>query len=123
MNEKISANKMTIIDRIGMVYIVSNILGLLLFPNVANTFRGMFQDFGGELPVITLLVLKPWFSIMFAVSGAVVFSLQWHKKIKTNIKHRRTVVIAAFIIVVTAAAVCVIGLYLPIFTMSQALTS
>ena len=121
MNGKISTNKMTVIDRIGMVYVVSNILGLLLFPRIANAFSGMFQDFGGELPVLTLLVLNPWFSIQFAVSGAVVFCLQWHKGIKTNIKQRRLILIIAFVIVVTATMVCVIGLYLPILAMSEAL--
>lgn len=123
MNKKKSLNNLTVVDRIGMVYVVLNILGLFLFSGVANVFRKMYQDFGGEVPTITLLVLKPWFSILFALSGGIVFSLQWRKGINADIKQRRMIIITAFIIVLTASMVCIFSLWLPMLILSRDLTT
>jgi hypothetical protein len=116
-----SANEFTILDWIGVVYTVGNIISLFTLPKAAVVFRDMYADFGGSVPQLTNIVTKPWVPILTALICICIFSLQWVKWFKVRLKRRRAVVVFSFLIASTAFAVCVIGYYLPIFKMARSL--
>lgn len=115
MSENDTINRLTVLDWIGIIFVVANIIALFLFPKIAYAFEKMFEDFGGPLPAMTIIVLKPWFSILLGIFCTGIFSLQWIKPIKISLKLRRTVIVLSIFAASTAYAVCIIGLYLPIF--------
>jgi type II secretory pathway component PulF len=118
MSENGTINRFTVLDWIGVVYVVANIIALFLFPRIAFTFEKMFEDFGGPLPAMTRIVLKPWFSILLGIFCTGIFSLQWVKPIKISLKLRRTVIVLSIFAASAAYALCIIGLYQPIFKMA-----
>lgn len=118
MNRIEHANTFTVLDWIGIVYVVGSILGLFVFPKIALIFNKMFMDFGGVLPTLTEVVLKPWFSIVLGLICLCIFSMQWLPAIKGNINRKRAVIILSFLAISAALAICMIGLYLPIFKMA-----
>jgi hypothetical protein len=107
MSENNTVNRLTVLDWIGVVYVVVNIIALFFFPK-----------FGGPLPALTIIVLKPWFSILLGIFSTGIFSLQWIKPIKISLKRRRTVIVLSIITGSTAYAICIIGLYKPIFNIA-----
>jgi hypothetical protein len=115
MNRSENANTFTILDWIGIFFVVANLLGLFAFPMVALSFKTIFMEIGGVLPALTKVVLKPWFPILLGMICLCIFSLQWLKAIRGNLRRKRTVVVLSFFAASTAFALCVIGLYLPIF--------
>jgi hypothetical protein len=118
MSENDTVNRLTVLDWIGIVYVVVNIIALFFFPKIAFSFEKMFEDFGGPLPALTIIVLKPWFSILLGIFCTGIFSLQWIKPIKISLKRRRTVIVLSIITASTAYAICIIGLYKPIFNIA-----
>ena len=56
-----SSSDFTILDWIGVVYIFMQIMGLFYFPQTAARLRELYNEIGGNLPMLTTLVLKPWF--------------------------------------------------------------
>ncbi len=123
MHESQSGNAFTVLDWIGVVYTVGQIIGLFLFPTIAVAFADMYVDFGGALPLLTRVVTQPWFSIVLGAICLSVFSLQWLQFFKSRLKRRRAVVVLSFLLASAAMAVCVIGLYLPIFKMASPIGS
>ena len=119
MNKSQAINEFTILDWIGIVYIVGHILGLFAFPKMALTFNEMFMEFGGSLPVLTEIVINPWFSMLLGLACICIFSLQWLKPIKSSIRRRRAVIVLSFIGATISFAICIIGIYQPIFKMAS----
>jgi hypothetical protein len=123
MRESESANAFTVLDWIGVVLTMGQIMGLFFFPTIAVAFADMYADFGGSLPLLTRFVTQPWFTIVLGVICLSVFSLQWLKFFKSRLKRRRAVVVLSFLLASAAMAVCVIGLYLPIFKLASPIGS
>jgi hypothetical protein len=123
MRESESANAFTVLDWIGVVLTMGQIMGLFFFPTIAVAFADMYADIGGSLPLLTRFVTQPWFTIVLGVICLSVFSLQWLKFFKSRLKRRRAVVVLSFLLASAAMAVCVVGLYLPIFKLASPIGS
>jgi hypothetical protein len=115
MNRSGQTNEFTILDWIGIIYVVIHIIGLFIFPKIALAFGEMFADFGGSLPNLTQFVIKPWFSISLGIICLCVFSLQWLNPVRNSLKRRRAVIVLSFLTASASSAICIIGLYQPVF--------
>ena len=120
MDESKSVNKFTILDWIGIFYVVIHIIALFVIPKITPFFKEMYISFGEALPALTSVVITPWFSIILGIICVSIFSLQWHKSIKISINRRRAVIVLSFFISGAALSLCVVGFYLPIFDMAGA---
>jgi hypothetical protein len=118
-----SSSEFNILDWIGVVYIFMQIIGLFYFSQTAARFRELYNELGGTQPMLTTLVLKPWFSISLGIVSLIIFSLQWHKSIKVSLKKRRAVVVFSFIFVTTVITVCIIAIYMPIIKLASPISS
>ncbi|MDH3348816.1 MAG: hypothetical protein OEM02_12065 [Desulfobulbaceae bacterium] len=114
-------NEFTILDWIGFFYILVHISGLFYFSEIAFNLNEMYQNIGKDLPTLTIIVLKPWFSTMLGIICLGIFSLQLINYIKISLKRRRAVVVLSFIISSVFLALCTIGAYQPIFRMAEGL--
>lgn len=112
------SNEFTILDWVGIIYIVCHFSFLFLFPLFASTFQEIYLDFGGSLPAITELVLHPWFPILLGFFCVGIFSLQWFGPIKHSLKRRRAVIVCSFTLTLSISAFCVIALYKPLFMLA-----
>jgi hypothetical protein len=114
-------NAFSILDWIGIIYVVLHIIGLFMFPNIALAVGEMFADFGGSLPNLTQIVIKPWFSISLGIICLCIFSLQWLNPVRNSLKWRRAVIIISFLAATASSAICIIGLYQPVFRAADAI--
>ncbi len=91
---------------------------LLAFPLVvAPAFRNMFADFGsGPLPLLTRWSLSGWFP---GALGALVLSGPVLGCIPAvPLRYRRRVLVATFVVGCASVALCVTGVYLPVFELA-----
>lgn len=102
----------------GVAWLLTTVL--VLFAVVyAPSFRGMFADFGGELPWLTKLALTPWPALAASVvaAGAVVGGVALGRVAAGG---RRALIVAGFFIALGGLGVCVAGVYLPIVEIAGA---
>lgn len=119
MSDAVKSNEFTILDWIGIVYIVMHICWIFYFSSVVARFGDMFQEWGGSLPMLSILTLKPWFLITVGIISLGMFLLLWHKSIKYSLKKRRAVIVISFVLTLTASALCAIGIYLPVLKLAS----
>lgn len=87
---------------------------LVLFALVhAPGFRKMFEEFGGELPVLTRLVLTPWPAL--AACAVATATLVGGVALR-----RRALIVIGFFLALGGLGLCVAGVYLPIFEVAGA---
>lgn len=87
---------------------------LVLFGLVyAQSFRGMFADFGGELPRLTRLVLTPWPALAFC-AAATALVLAGVALTRRAMGLRRALIVVGFLVALIGLVLCVGGVYLPI---------
>ena len=110
---------LAILDRIGIVYFIGNMLALLIFPIIASTFNVMFIEIGGSLPILTQIVIRPWFSILLGIICLFAFLLRWSKPVKGRLMRQRAILVLSILAVSAAMAICVIGIFQPIFRMAS----
>jgi hypothetical protein len=122
MSESQAIQKLTILDWVGITFVIFQIIGLFAFPKLALAFKDMFTDFGGPLPLLTRVVIKPWFSILVGIVCSGVFLLQLLDPIKSRIGRRRTVIVLSFLVALAGYAICIVGLYLPIFKIAGSIS-
>jgi hypothetical protein len=114
------AGVFTALDWLGMMHAGFSALGLLLFPVAGRSFGSMFRDLGSgeQLPALTKLAISGWFPILL---GLVVLSL-----VLTGLRRalplsrRRLALVGAFVLGGAGIGVCLIGIYLPIFAVADA---
>ena len=111
----------TVLDWVGLVLVLLPVSFLLTWPwLLAPAYRSMFSDFGGELPLLTQLVLSPWLTLAFAVvslglvGGAALLR-------GASIGNRRALAVVAFVVALVGVAMCFLGVYLPIFQLADAI--
>ena len=121
MIESEPKNEFTVLDWIGCVLTAIMILILFGFPVTAAAFSEMFEDFGGELPTLTAIVLIPWFAPLLGALAACIFVMQWIDWAKHHLKRRRILVAGSFLFALISFCICRLALYLPIFKMAGAL--
>ena len=110
----------TVLDWIGIIYTVVNIVSIFFFTNVAARIGGPYTQaggFGGELSVISIITLNPWFLTIAGIVSVSCFSLLWHKSMRFNLKRKRIIIATSFAVTVAATALCVVGIVLPMVKM------
>jgi hypothetical protein len=116
-----SQSSFTVLDWIAALVAVCGILGLLVFPLAGRTYAGMFEDFGAgaSLPLLTRLAISVWFPPTLSVPASA--SLALGLAASRPLMKRRLWVVGAFVLGWGALGVCVVGLYLPIFVLADAI--
>lgn len=120
MDDSRGTGSITVVDGIGLVFglfgFAWSVVAVLV---VAPKFAEMFADFGGELPAFTKLCLSPWFPFALGLMPLAVSGVG----IATNAPRGSRVIFMAVAILLTLAtpAVFLIGMYLPIFGISEAI--
>jgi hypothetical protein len=111
----------TILDWIGVVVTVLALLGTCVLSLNAGVFGGMFKDLGTRgLPLLTRLVLRPWFGFLLALPSAAMVTVAVLRHQRSSLGRRRALVVVAFVLALLAAGVILVGLYQPIFSMAGA---
>ncbi len=109
------------IDRMWFVLAVFQALALLIFPfTIGPAFFEMFVCMGGQLPSLTLLVLNPYIIPSVGVISVVIFIFQWHGWAKEKRIRQRMLMLLSISLGFSGFMLCVIGIYLPSFTMAGA---
>lgn len=116
------AGSFTVLDWLGAVWTGFAVLGLLAFPVVAGSFRAMYAEFGDvELPALTHFVTQPWVPPVLAVGPVVLLILGFRTRI--GLGRRRFSVVMAFLLSSVLVAVCLWGVYLPLFDLAGAISA
>ena len=115
------SQRFTTLDWIGTVVASFNAVGLLSLPVTGRSFASMFHDFGtgDHLPALTKLAISWWFPATLGalVLGGVVMGVRQ----PAPIQQRRAWIVGAFVLGGIGLAVCLIGMYLPIFAVADAI--
>jgi len=119
MSNTDTANRFTILDWIGIVYIILNIIGVFLFSIAAAMVGDSFKRFGGELSIVTVLATNAWFLVIAGIISMLTFSLVWHKNISANLNSKRLVIVIAFVVTSMAIALCFAGIFLPLLKLAS----
>ena len=107
----------TTLDWIGTLIAATTALGLLVFPIAAQSFATMFREFGSrDLPALTRLALSWWFPVVLALPVIATFGLGLRGS--APIQHRRAWVVVAFVLGCFGIGICLVGVYLPIFSLA-----
>jgi MFS family permease len=113
----------TVGDWIGTVIAGFAATGLLLFPVVGRSFASMFRDFGdaNELPALTRLAISGWFPAALGITAVV--GLGAGTRRSARLSRRRAFIVAAFIVGCVGIGLCLVGVYLPIFSIAGKVTA
>ncbi len=114
-------DRLTTLDRMGIVIASSTAIGLMLFPVAGATFSGMFTDVGAskDLPLLTRLATSAWFPLLLVLP--VVACLVMGLRRKTPLAVRRAWIVGAFALGCVSFALCLVGMYLPVFAIANAI--
>jgi hypothetical protein len=119
MREEEADERPTPLDRFGFLLGGLGVVGLATFPIVGRRYAAMFSDFGGQLPTLTLLAISWWFPVLLALVDVCLlaaFAGPW-----LPLRSRRASIVAALLVAGVGFALCVVGLYLPIFSLAGAI--
>ncbi len=86
---------------------------------VQPAFAKMFTSFGSELPLFTQLCLRPWFPIVLALFAPAITGLGI--AIGSSTTARALTMGAAVLLTLGLPALFLIGMYLPIFAIAEAI--
>jgi hypothetical protein len=105
------------LDIAGIVTSALGAIGLFLFPLASAPFAAMFKDLGGaELPVLTRVALTAWFPLLLGGIASTCAFLG--ARLRGSISRRRALIVVAVLVAGAGVIACVIGMYLPIFTLA-----
>ena len=107
------------LDRMGTVAALFAALALLSFPIFGHNFATMFQDFGSpeHLPTLTRLAVTWWFPVSL---GLLVTAVILAGGSPLPLKVRRACIVVAFLVGCIGLGLCVVGVYLPVFQLADA---
>ena len=113
-----SMGALTALDWIGVVLVGLGASGLVALSLVGRAFAVMYADFGATeaLPVATRLALAPWCPPLLA--AATVLVLAGGLRPSASIGQRRAWIVGAFVFSLLGFALCLVGLYLPLFALA-----
>jgi len=114
-----TAQRFTTLDWVALVAAAWVIMGLLAFP--VASFRRMFDDFGARdaMPLATRFVLWPGARIVLAAPAVISVGLGLRARHLRS--RRRTWFVVALVLGLIGAGVCLVSMYLPIFTLADAI--
>ena len=93
-------------------------IGLFLFPIMGSTFADMFRDFGdARLPALTRLVISGWFPPLMGLCVALATARGIRGALP--LVQRRLWILGAMVFAGLMIGVCVVGVYMPIFTLGS----
>jgi hypothetical protein len=111
---------LTVFDKAGLAVGWAALMGALLVGfKIAPSFGRMFADFGGPLPPLTQLCLKPWFWLLAALLPCVVVGDGILRNAGTRGRAARLGV--AVFLVLALVPLFWVGMYGPIFALSAAI--
>jgi hypothetical protein len=109
--------RFTTLDWIGATVAGFAALGLLAFPVAGRAFTLMYRDFGSStVPALTRLATSWWFPVALGLLSVTGLSLGFRA---TALQRRRMWVVGAFFLAGIGLALCLVGAYLPIFSLSD----
>jgi hypothetical protein len=118
--EKKVEEELTTSDWLAVVF---TSLGILFCFEVALSigprFKESFEGFGGELPALAQLVFMPWFPLLLGLIPAFMVALALVGK--TSLGFRRGLIVGAGVFSLSASALCLHGIYSPIFAIAGAI--
>lgn len=110
----------SLLDLIGVFVSIMATLALAAFPfAVAPTWRSMLADFGGELPFVTELGLRPWFTPVLAAVPMVLLGVVWWSRNRFPMRVRRNLVVCAFIWSAAAGTCTWVAMHQPLLQMAD----
>jgi hypothetical protein len=111
----------TILDWGGTVVAGFSAVGLLSFPVVGRSFAAVFRDFGDaeRLPALTRLAISGWFPIALGLVVGTGVTLGVRQA--SDLGRRRAWIVGAFVVGAAGFALCLVGVYLPIFALAGAI--
>jgi hypothetical protein len=114
------AGEFTVLDWIGAVLTCFSAMALVSFPIAGREFGSMYQDFGAtDPPLLSKLAISAWFP---PVLGAVVVAMiTLGLRPRASLTQRRAFFVSGFIFGCLSFAICLVGLYLPLFQMAGAI--
>ena len=116
-------SELTALDGIAAVITSVAIAGLLTIPLwLAPHFAAMYQALGGEIPLLTRAVLSPWFGPGCALLPLASLGYALAAR-KATLHSRRRLIVLGFVLAAGAGALCLVGLYLPLFSLAGAIES
>jgi hypothetical protein len=120
-NAALRTHAFSALDWLGLIAaaLVVAAVGLYLPLIVRPRFVAMFADFGGPLPLVTRLVVRPWFLPLVATVPAALLVVAVVRR-ASRPSVRRGLVVAAFALALVQGAFSVWALYAPIFALADA---
>jgi len=116
-----AAEGFTVLDWIGTMITGFGGVLLLSFPLLGEGFADVFRDMGtAHLSLLTKLATSIWFPILL---GALVVTGAAAGLHAQGLQRRRTLIVAAFALACVGLALCLTGVYLPIFEIAGKIKS
>lgn len=115
MDEESRELQVTALDWIGVMVVACAVLALFAMPFLTPQFGQMFAEFDNPLPVLTRMVLAPWFPPALSVLP---LGCLWVAFRAPSMSRRYVSLMGAFVLGYVSILVCIVGLYLPVFTFS-----
>ena len=97
------------------------VASLVVFPaTVGSFFEAIYADLGGmDLPALTRWVIGRWAAPAMALPS--IGLLGYAALPKATLLSRRIAAVAAFVLAFSALAVCMVAIYLPIFSLADSI--
>lgn len=110
---------LTFVDVVGLGFGVLGVLwSLLAVLKITPTFKAMFADFGGELPVLTRLMSTGWLAMTLGSTPLVAVAVGILAKARAGTRSLLTGV--AVLLGFAMPALFLVAMYLPMFSMADA---
>ncbi len=90
---------------------------IVLYLARINSFKSMFYDMGGELPMITHIVLNHFVVAIPLLISVLLFILSFLPNIRSNRLKNGIMIAASMGITLITMAICTYGSYAPMFDM------
>jgi hypothetical protein len=113
--------RFTGLDWLGALVAGFSVVSLVVFPLAGRSFARMFDDFGSRenLPLLTQWATSPWGPIALAIPTGV--ALAFGLGASAPLRRRRAWIVGAVLLGCASCALCLVGLYLPIFVLAGAI--
>jgi hypothetical protein len=111
----------TVLDWIGVAVVAVAAATLASFPlTIAPTWRGMLDEVGGGVPTFTALVLGLWWAptLGLVAAGCVATAIGLREQV--TLSRRRLFVVVGFVVALVGVGITIVGVYLPVLAMADA---
>lgn len=106
---------MSSLDWMGVVTLVIEAAILFLSRLKSDQFTQMFAEMGGDLPLLTKIVLTPAYGAAWGLVLLLLASTNWWPTLRGRESAKRTAMVIGFVTGLGAIAAYMVGLYMPLF--------